>query len=104
MGEDGPMTLILKITDEGSQYSDQLHDLLGEFGLDPAVDDELDDLSLLPAYVLAGASIRTEAHSHGTHMHVIAINVEIAEELEAAFYDALGQVLEAGDEDDEDDD
>jgi hypothetical protein len=66
------MTLILKITDEGSQYSDQLHDLLGEFGLDPAVDDELDDLSLLPAYVLAGASIRTEAHSHGTHMHVIA--------------------------------
>ena len=98
------MTLILKITDEGSQYSDRVHDLLGEFGLDPAVDDELDDLSLLPAYVLAGASIRTEAHSHGTHMHVIAINVEIAEELEAAFYDALGQVLEAGDEDDEDDD
>lgn len=97
------MTLIMKITDDGSQYSDRLVDLLGEFGVDPAVDDEIDDLSLLPAYVLAGASIRTEAHSHGTHMHVLAINVEIAEELEEAFYDALGQVLEADDDDDDDD-
>jgi hypothetical protein len=102
MGEDAPMTLIMKITDDGSQYSDRLVDLLGEFGVDPAVDDEIDDLSLLPAYVLAGASIRTEAHSHGTHMHVLAINVEIAEELEEAFYDALGQVLEADDDDDDD--
>jgi hypothetical protein len=97
------MTLIMKMTDEGSEYSDRLHDLLGEFGVDPAVDDEIDDLSLMPAYVLAGASIRTEAHSHGTHMHVVAINVEIADEMEEAFYDALGQVLEASDEDDDED-
>ncbi len=96
------MTLILQITDEGSQYADRLHDLLGEFGMDPAVDDEIDDLSLLPAYVLAGASIRTDAHAHGTHMHVVAINVEIADELEEAFYDALGEVLEASDDEDDD--
>ncbi len=97
------MTLIMKITDDGSQYSERLVDLLGEFGVDPAVDDEIDELSLLPAYVLAGASIRTEAHSHGTHMHVVAINVEIGDELEEAFYEALAQVLDAGDEDEDDD-
>ncbi len=97
------MTLIMKITDDGSQYSERLVDLLGEFGVDPAVDDEIDELSLLPAYVLAGASIRTEAHSHGTHMHVVAINVEIGDELEDAFYEALAQVLDASDDEEDDD-
>lgn len=97
------MTLIMRITDEGSQYAEQLHALLGEFGIDPAQDDDIDELSLLPAYVLAGASIRTDAHSHGTHMHVVAISVEIADELEDAFYDALGSVLDVSDEDDEED-
>jgi len=95
------MTLILKITDEGTQYADQLHDLLAEFGVNPAIEDEIDEISLLPAYVLAGASIRTEAHSHGSHMHVVAITVEIADELEEAFYETLGHVLEASDEDDD---
>jgi hypothetical protein len=93
----------MKITDDGSQYSERLVDLLGEFGVDPAVDDEIDELSLLPAYVLAGASIRTEAHSHGTHMHVVAINVEIGDELEDAFYEALAQVLDASDDEEDDD-
>jgi hypothetical protein len=97
------MTSIMKITDDGSQYSERLVDLLGEFGVDPAVDDEIDELSLLPAYVLAGASIRTEAHSHGTHMHVVAINVEIGDELEDAFYEALAQVLDASDDEEDDD-
>lgn len=97
------MTLIMKITDEGTEYADQLHDLLAEFGVNPAIEDEIDEISLLPAYVLAGASIRTEAHAHGSHMHVVAISVEIADELEAAFYETLGHVLEASDEDDDED-
>jgi len=97
------MTLIMKITDEGAEYADQLHDLLAEFGVDPAIEDEIDEISLLPAYVLAGASIRTDAHAHGGHMHVVAITVEIPDELEEAFYETLGHVLEASDEDDEDD-
>jgi hypothetical protein len=97
------MTLLMKITDEGAEYADQLHDLLAEFGVDPAVEDEIDEISLLPAYVLAGASIRTDAHAHGSHMHVVAITVEIPDELEEAFYETLGHVLEASDEDDEDD-
>ena len=57
------MTLIMKITDEGTQYADQLHDLLAEFGVNPAIEDEIDEISLLPAYVLAGASIRTPTTS-----------------------------------------
>jgi len=97
------MTLIMKISDEGTEYADQLHDLLAEFGVNPAIEDEIDEISLLPAYVLAGASIRTEAHAHGSHMHVVAISVEIADELEAAFYETLGHVLEASDEDDDED-
>jgi len=97
------MTLIMKITDDGTQYADQLHDLLAEFGVNPGIEDEIDEISLLPAYVLAGASIRTEAHAHGSHMHVVAISVEIADELEAAFYETLGHVLEASDEDDDED-
>ncbi len=72
-------------------------------GSTPAIEDEIDEISLLPAYVLAGASIRTEAHAHGSHMHVVAISVEIAGELEAAFYETLGHVLEASDEDDDED-
>ena len=36
-------------------------------------------------------------------MHVVAITVEIADELEQAFYETLAQVLEASTADDEDD-
>jgi hypothetical protein len=97
------MTLILQVTDEGTQYAERLHDLLAEFGLNPEIEDEVDEISLLPAYVLAGASIRTDAHAHGDHMHVVSISVEIADELESAFYDTLAQVLEASDEDDDED-
>jgi hypothetical protein len=102
MLQDCAMTLIMKITDEGTQYADQLHDLLAEFGVNPEIEDEIDEISLLPAYVLAGASIRTEAHAHSSHMHVVAISVEIADELEDAFYETLSHVLEASDEDEDD--
>ena len=95
------MTLIMQVTDEGTRYAERLQELLGEFGLNPEIEDEIDEISLLPAYVLAGASIRTDAHAHGDHMHVVAITVEIADELETAFYDTLAQVLEASDEDDD---
>jgi len=95
------MTLIMRVTDEGTRYAERLQELLGEFGLNPEIEDEIDEISLLPAYVLAGASIRTDAHAHGDHMHVVAITVEIADELETAFYDTLAQVLEASDEDDD---
>lgn len=99
------MTLIMRVTDEGTQYAERLHDLLAEFGVNPELEDEIDEISLLPAYVLAGASVRTDAHSHGEHMHVVAITVEIADELELAFYETLAQVLEASEaEDDEDED
>jgi hypothetical protein len=37
-------------------------------------------------------------------MHVVAITVEIADELEDAFYETLGHVLEASDEDEDDED
>ena len=98
------MTSIMQVTDEGTKYAERLHELLAEFGVNPEIEDEIDEISLLPAYVLAGASIRTEAHAHGDHMHVVAISVEIADELEQAFYETLAQVLEASDEDEDDED
>lgn len=97
------MTSIMQVTDEGTKYAERLHELLAEFGVNPEIEDEIDEISLLPAYVLAGASIRTEAHAHGDHMHVVAISVEIADELEQAFYETLAQVLEASDEDEDED-
>jgi hypothetical protein len=94
------MTHILTITADGAEYSDRLRELLEDYGVTPD-DDEVDELGLIPAFVLGGASVRTEAHAHGDHMHVVTITVEIAEELIDPFYATLTTILEADDEDEE---
>ncbi len=95
------MTHIMTITADGADYSDRLRELLEDFGVNPDVDDSIDELSLLPAFVLGGASIRTEAHAHGDHMHVVNIHVEIADELVTPFYATLETILEADDDEEE---
>ncbi|MCC6830818.1 MAG: hypothetical protein IT200_05665 [Thermoleophilia bacterium] len=98
------MQTVMKIGADSVQYADRLSELFGTFGVDVNDDDALDPVGILPAFVLSGASISTEAHTHGDHMHVTSITVQVPDELEEAFYATLPQVLVAEDEDDEDDD
>ncbi|HWH14804.1 MAG TPA: hypothetical protein VNT51_08650 [Miltoncostaeaceae bacterium] len=93
------MAQLMHITSDGADLTDRLEDLLQEFGID-VNDDEIDELALVPAFVLGGASVETEAHAHGDHMHVVGIRVTIADELQDAFYATLGQILSADDEED----
>lgn len=98
------MQTVMKIGADSVHYTDRLKELFAGFGVDVNEDDALDPVGILPAFVLSGASISTEAHTHGDHMHVVAITVQVPDELEDAFYATLPQVLVADDEDDDEDD
>lgn len=77
-----------------STYEDQLWTLLEETGL-PADDFEgLDFFSLVPFFVIAGASVRSLIRAHGDHNHFEGAVVEVPEELEESFYEVLPQLLE----------
>jgi hypothetical protein len=54
----------------------------------------LDYFGLVPFFVIAGATVRPDAHSHGDDVHVVAIHVEVPEELEEAFFQTLPELLE----------
>lgn len=95
------MTQLMTINSDGAVFADRLRELLEDFGVDLAGDDQGEELGLIPAFVLGGASVKTEAHAHGEHMHVTGIAVEIADGLEDAFYSTLNAILEANAEDDE---
>lgn len=98
------METVITIGAESVTYADRLQRLLlDDFEVDVREDDALDPVSLLPAFVLSGASIRTDAHAHGEHVHVVGIVVEVPEALLDAFYATLPQVLVADDDDFEDD-
>jgi hypothetical protein len=81
------------ITQGHSEYEDRLWRLLDESGIDPQEFVGLDYFGLLPFFVISGASVRTEGHTHGENVHVTGIRLEIDEELEEAFYVTLPQVL-----------
>ncbi len=91
------MTDILTISSEGAQFADRLRDMLEDrgvaFGQDP-----MDDVGLIPAYVLAGASVTTDAHAHGDDVHVVSIAVRVADELTEPFYATLDQLLSGAEE------
>jgi hypothetical protein len=81
------------ITQGHSRYDDRLWQLLGETGIDPHEFVGLDYFGLVPFFVVSGASVRTDAHSHGADVHVSGITIEIPEELEEAFYATLPAIL-----------
>jgi hypothetical protein len=81
------------ITVGHSEYDDRLWDLLGDSGIDPHEYESLDYFSLLPVFLLAGASVRTVAEAHGDHMHLEGWYVEIDEALEPIFYEELPGLL-----------
>jgi hypothetical protein len=81
------------ITQGHSEYDPQLRELLDATGIDPEEFVGLDYFSLTPFFVLAGATVTPEAHTHGSDVHVTGVRVTIDEELEAGFLATLPEFL-----------
>ena len=96
------MKTLAFITQGQSDYEDRFRELLDATGIDPHEFEGLDYFGLLPFFVIAGASIRTDAHTHGDHVHTTGIYVEIPEEFEEGFYATLPLLLEDAYEEEED--
>ena len=82
------------ITQGQSQYDERLRALLVASGIDPEEFLGLEYFSLTPFFVLAGATVSPDAHTHGTDMHVSAVRISIPEELEEAFLATLPALLD----------
>ena len=100
------MKQLAYITQDHSDYDPRLRELLDGTGIDPHEFIGLDYFSLVPFFVLAGATVTSDAHAHGTDVHVTGARVHVPEELEDAFLHTLPLILaEAyGEEGEEDDD
>jgi hypothetical protein len=76
-----------------SDYDERLRGLLDNSGIDPEEFIGLDYFSLVPFFVLAGATVAPDAHAHGDSVHVTAVRVTIPEEQEDAFLATLDEIL-----------
>ena len=81
------------ITQGHSDYEDRLRAVLDASGIDPEEFLGLEYFSLTPFFVLAGATVSPDAHTHGTDVHVSAVRITIPEELEEAFLATLPEML-----------
>ena len=88
------MPQLARIAPEESTFDPRLLELLEASGVEKDDFEDLDFFSLLPFFVLAGASIETEAEAHGDHAHFHAARVVVPSELEAHFLTVLPQMLE----------
>ncbi len=77
-----------------SEFDPRLRTLLDGTGIDPHEFESLDYFGLLPFFVLSGASVQTDAHAHGDHVHWQGVTVEVDEDLEDAFYATLPEILD----------
>ena len=82
------------ITQGNSQYADRLWKLLEGTGIDPHEFEGLDYYGLVPFFVLSGAQVRPQAHTHGAHVHTEGVFVEVEDELEEGFYTTLPEILD----------
>ena len=82
------------ITQGHADYDERLRAVLDASGIDPEEFIGLQYFSLTPFFVLAGATVSADAHTHGTDVHVSAVRIEIAEELEEAFLATLPELLD----------
>jgi hypothetical protein len=87
------MPQLAQIAPGESTFDPRLLAVLEESGAEKDDFEDLDWFSLVPFFVLAGASIETEAHAHGDHAHFQSIRVVVPEELEGHFLVALPQML-----------
>jgi hypothetical protein len=97
------MKTLAVITFGQARFDERLRALLEQTDIDPEEFEDLEYFGLLPFFVLAGASVRTDAHAHEDHMHFHGVTIELPEELEESFFALLPEMLEqAYGEDDED--
>ncbi len=87
------MKTLAQIAPQESTFDPQLLTLLEESGVEKDDFEDLDYFSLIPFFVLSGASVQTAAHAHGDHAHVTGVTVVLPEELEAHFFHVLPQML-----------
>jgi hypothetical protein len=87
------MKQLALIAPDATQYDERLRALLDGTGIDPYEFVGLDYFSLVPFFVLAGATVAPDAHAHGNSVHVTAVRVTIPEELEEAFLATLSEIL-----------
>jgi hypothetical protein len=88
------MLRLATIRFDNSDYDPRLRAVLEESGVDPQEYEGLEWFGLLPFFVLAGASVRSEVHGHGDHVHFESAIVELPEELADAFFGTLPAMLE----------
>ena len=88
------MKQLAYITQGNSTYDDRLWQILSSSGIDPHEFEGLDYFGLTPFFVIAGATVRADAHTHGTDVHTSGVFVEVPEELEEAFLATLPELLE----------
>ena len=81
------------ITQGHSDYDERLRGLLDDSGIDPHEFIGLDYFSLVPFFVLAGATVAPDAHTHGDSVHVTAVRVTLPEGQEDAFLATLSEIL-----------
>ena len=96
------MKRLATIRQGSSDYEPRLRALLDDSGIDPHEFLGLDYFGLVPFFVIAGATVSADAHTHGDHVHTAGVLVEVPEELEEAFYVTLPQILEDAYRDDGD--
>jgi hypothetical protein len=87
------MKQLAYITQGHSEYHPALRELLDATGIDPEEFVGLDYFSLTPFFVLAGATVTPDAHTHGNDVHVTGVVVSIPEELETGFLTTLPEFL-----------
>ena len=88
------MKQLAYITQGHSEYDERLRAMLEESRIDPHEFVGLDWFSLVPFFVLAGATVAPDVHAHGTDAHVTGVRVSVPEELEEAFLATLPTILE----------
>jgi hypothetical protein len=88
------MSRLALITQGHAEYDPRLKSLLDESGIDPHEFSGLDWFGLTPFYVLAGATVTPQAHTHGPDIHVEAVVVDLADDLPLdSFLAALEEML-----------
>lgn len=88
------MKQLAYITQGHSDYDPALRELLDATGIDPEEFVGLDYFSLTPFFVLAGATVTPDAHTHGgDDVHVTGVTVTIPDELLAGFLATLPEFL-----------
>jgi hypothetical protein len=88
------MKQLAYITQGHSEYDDRLWELLDATDIDPHEFLGLDYYSLVPFFVLAGATVTPDAHAHDAEVHLTGVRVTVPEELEAAFLATLPEILQ----------